>query len=47
MLLAGRAFFRGSVHFQRNEQLVVVFALGVSIPLGMCCNFRGTLLVVR
>jgi hypothetical protein len=29
------------VHFQRNEQLIVVLALGVSIFLGLCCGFGG------
>jgi hypothetical protein len=41
MLLARIAIFRGRVFFQRNEQLVVILALGVSIFLGLCCGFGG------
>jgi hypothetical protein len=29
------------VHFQRNEQFIIVLAFGVSIPLGLCRNFCG------
>jgi hypothetical protein len=29
------------VHFQQNEQLVVILALGVSIFGGLCCGFGG------
>jgi hypothetical protein len=29
------------VHFWWNEQFIFVLALGVSIPLGLCRNFRG------
>jgi hypothetical protein len=29
------------VHFQWNEQFIVILALGVSILLGLCCSFRG------
>jgi hypothetical protein len=29
------------VHFQWNEQLIVILALGVSIFLGLCCSFYG------
>jgi hypothetical protein len=29
------------VLFQRNEQLVVILALGISIFLGLCCGFGG------
>jgi hypothetical protein len=41
MLLVRRTIFRGRVLFQRNEQLVVIFALAVSIFLGLCCGFGG------
>jgi hypothetical protein len=41
MLLARRDTFRGRVLFQRNEQLVIILALGVSIFLGLCCDFGG------
>jgi hypothetical protein len=40
-LLARRAIFRGRVFFQRNEQLVIILSLGVSIFLGLCCDFGG------
>jgi hypothetical protein len=41
MLLARRAIFRCRVLFERNEQLVIILALGFSIFLGLCCGFGG------